>query len=91
MLTDKILELISNTGIGLALVSRLMGYCVRVIIPEGTTEEREKLIKAPRAELLHTPDNEGLPGAVRRVEQMAAEDELILLTYKPNLLVGGIE
>jgi len=91
MLADKILKLISNTGIGLALVSRLMGYCVRVIIPEGTTEKRKKLIKAPGAKLLPASDNEGLLGALRRVEQMAVEDEQILFTYKPILLAGGIE
>ncbi len=63
-----------NTGIGLALVGRLMGYSVRIVMPEGMSEERKKLIKALGAELILIPDEEGLPGAVRRVEQMAAED-----------------
>ena len=63
-----------NTGIGLALVGRLMGYRVRIVMPEGMSEERKKLIKALGAELILIPDEEGLPGAVRRVEQMAAED-----------------
>jgi len=66
-----------NTGIGLALVGRLMGYRVRIVMPEGMSEERKKLIKALGAELVLIPDEEALAGAVRRVEQMAAEDERI--------------
>jgi cysteine synthase A len=66
-----------NTGIGLALVGRLMGYRVRIVMPEGMSEERKKLIKALGAELVLIPDEEGLKGAVRRVKQMAAEDERI--------------
>jgi cysteine synthase A len=64
-----------NTGIGLALVGRLMGYRVRIVMPEGMSEERKKLIKALGAELVLIPDEEGLSGAVRRVEQMANEDK----------------
>ena len=63
-----------NTGIGLALVGQLMGYRVRIVMPEGMSEERKKLIKALGGELVLIPDEEGLAGAVRRVEQMAAED-----------------
>jgi cysteine synthase A len=66
-----------NTGIGLALVGHLMGYRVRIVMPEGMSEERKKLIKALGGELVLIPDEEGLPGAVHRVEQMAAEDERI--------------
>jgi cysteine synthase A len=66
-----------NTGIGLALVGRLMGYSVRIVMPEGMSEERKKLIKALGAELVLTPDKEGIAGAVRRVEQMAVEDKRI--------------
>ena len=66
-----------NTGIGLALVGRLMGYRVRIVMPEGMSEERKKLIKALGAELVLIPDEEGLGGAVSRVEQMAAEDQRI--------------
>jgi len=63
-----------NTGIGLALVGRQMGYRVRIVMPEGMSEERKKLIKALGAELVLIPDEEGIAGAVRRVEEMAAED-----------------
>jgi cysteine synthase A len=63
-----------NTGIGLALVGRLKGYRVRIVMPEGMSEERKKLIRALGAELVLTPDREGIAGAVRRARQMAAED-----------------
>jgi cysteine synthase A len=68
-----------NTGIGLALVGRLKGYKVIIVMPEGMSEERKKLIKALGAELVLTPDNESLPGAVRKVEQMAAADPKIFI------------
>jgi len=68
-----------NTGIGLALVGRLMGYKVCIVMPEGMSEERKKLIKALGAELILTPDKEGIAGAVARVEQMAADDERIFM------------
>jgi cysteine synthase A len=71
-----------NTGIGLALVGRLMGFRVRIVMPEGMSVERKKLIKALGAELVLIPDEEGLSGAVRRVEQMAAEDKHVYVTQQ---------
>jgi cysteine synthase A len=68
-----------NTGIGLALVGRLMGYKVRIVMPQGMSEERKKLIKALGAELVLIPDKEGLAGAVRTVEEMAAQDERVFV------------
>jgi len=68
-----------NTGIGVALVGRLKGYQVRIVMPEGMSEERKKLIKALGAELVLTPDNESIGGAVNRVEQMAAEDPRVFV------------
>jgi len=68
-----------NTGIGLALVGRLMGYRVRIVMPEGMSEERKKLIKALGAELVLIPDEDGLAGAIARVEEMTAEDERVFV------------
>ena len=68
-----------NTGIGVALVGRLKGYRVRIVMPEGMSVERKKLIKALGAELILTPDSEGIGGAVRRVEQMKNEDPRIFV------------
>ncbi len=68
-----------NTGIGLALVGRLMGYRVRIVMPEGMSEERKKLIRGLGADLVLIPDEEGIGGAVRRVEEMAAEDPRVFV------------
>jgi cysteine synthase A len=68
-----------NTGIGLALVGRLMGYRVRIVMPEGMSEERKKLIRGLGADLVLVPDEQGIGGAVRRVEEMAAEDDHVFV------------
>ncbi len=66
-----------NTGIGVALVGRLKGYQVRIVMPEGMSEERKKIIRALGAELVLIPDQEGIAGAVERVRRMAADDPRI--------------
>lgn len=68
-----------NTGIGVALVGRLKGYQVRIVMPEGMSEERKKLVKALGADLVLTPNDEGIEGAVRRVTEMAGEDPRIFV------------
>jgi cysteine synthase A len=68
-----------NTGIGLALVGRLMGHRVRIVMPEGMSEERKKLIRGLGADLVLVPDEEGIGGAVRRVEEMATEDRQVFV------------
>ena len=66
-----------NTGIGVALVGRLKGYKVRIVMPENMSEERKKLIKCLGADLVLTPAKEGIAGAVKRVAEMRAEDPRI--------------
>jgi cysteine synthase A len=66
-----------NTGIGVALVGRLKGYKVRIVMPEGMSDERKKLIRALGAELVLTPDEEGIAGAVKYVTEAAADDPRI--------------
>lgn len=68
-----------NTGIGIALVGRLKGYRVKIVMPENMSEERKKLIKALGAELILTPTKDGIKGAVNHVRQMAAEDHRIFV------------
>lgn len=63
-----------NTGIGVALVGRLKGYDVRIVMPEGMSEERKKLIRALGADLILTPDAESIAGSVNRVREIAALD-----------------
>jgi cysteine synthase len=68
-----------NTGIGIALIGGLKGYKVRICMPEGMSEERKKIIRALGAELILTPDEESIDGAVKAVERMAAEDPRIFV------------
>jgi cysteine synthase A len=63
-----------NTGIGVALVGRLKGYRVRIVMPENMSEERKKLILAMGAELVLTPAGESIAGAVALVNRMRDED-----------------
>mgnify|MGYP000906371935 FL=1 len=68
-----------NTGIGVALIGRLKGHQVRIVMPQGMSEERKKIIRALGAELILTPDEESIDGAVRRVREMAAADPRIFV------------
>ena len=68
-----------NTGIGVALVGRMKGYAVRIFMPSGMSEERKKLIRALGAELILTPDSEGIAGAVERVRETAAADARVFV------------
>jgi len=68
-----------NTGIGLALVGRLKGYRVKIVMPEGMSEERKKLIRGLGGELILTPDDEHIGGAVARARQMAEEDHRVFI------------
>lgn len=68
-----------NTGIGVALVGRLKGYRVRIVMPEGMSEERKRLITLLGAELVLTPDSESIGGAVRRVREIAAADPRVFV------------
>lgn len=66
-----------NTGIGIALVGRLKGYRVRIVMPENMSEERKKLIRTLGADLVLTAAGGGISGAVERVREMQAEDKRV--------------
>ena len=63
-----------NTGIGLAMVCAARGIKCCFVMPETMSRERRLLLRAYGAELVLTPGAEGMLGAIRRADQMAAGD-----------------
>jgi len=63
-----------NTGIGLAMVCAARGYPCAFVMPDTMSRERRLLLKAYGAELILTPGSEGMPGALKRAEELAASD-----------------
>lgn len=62
-----------NTGIGLAMCCAVMGLKIIIVMPENMSEERKKLIKGYGAELVLTPKEKGMQGAVEKAKELAKE------------------
>lgn len=63
-----------NTGIALAMVCAARGYRCVLTMPDTMSKERRMLLRAYGAELVLTPGSEGMTGAIRKAEEMAAAD-----------------
>ena len=68
-----------NTGIALAMVCAARGYHLVLTMPETMSKERRMLLRAYGAELVLTPGPEGMKGAIRKAEEMAAADPRVLI------------
>ena len=62
-----------NTGIGLAAVAVPRGYRVLIVMPETMSEERRRLMRAYGAEVVLTPGESGMTGAIEKARELAAE------------------
>ena len=63
-----------NTGIALAFVAAARGYKATMVMPESASKERKLLMRAYGAEVILTPASEGMAGAIRKAEELAASD-----------------
>ena len=68
-----------NTGIALAFVCASRGYRVKLIMPDSVSLERRKLLSILGAELILTPGNEGIPGAIKKAEEMVGQSSNYLM------------
>jgi cysteine synthase A len=73
-----------NTGIGLAYVCAARGYKIKVTMPESMSLERRRMLKALGAEVVLTPAAEGMPGAVRKAEELLAENKNYFMPQQFN-------
>lgn len=64
-----------NTGIGLAMICAVRGYHLILTMPDNMSAERQKLVKAYGAEVVLTPANEGMSGAIRKAQQLNQQIE----------------
>lgn len=71
-----------NTGIGLAMVCAARGIKCAFVMPETMSRERRLLLKAYGADLILTPGPDGMPGAIKKAEEMAAADARYVITQQ---------
>ena len=71
-----------NTGLALAMIGRLKGYQVEVVLPENVSPERIELLRAYGAHIHFSEGAQGSNGAVRRAQEMVEQDKRYFMPYQ---------
>jgi cysteine synthase B len=71
-----------NTGIALAMICRIRGYHLKIVLPENVSIERRQLLEVYGAEIIPSPGAEGSNGAVRRAQEIASEHPEWVFLYQ---------
>jgi cysteine synthase B len=71
-----------NTGISLAMICRLKGYRLKVVIPESVSAERTELLRAFGAEIVYSDGVRGTNGSIEVAKEIAAEDPAYFMPYQ---------
>ncbi len=71
-----------NTGISLAMICRLKGYRLKVVMPESVSEERSQLLRAFGAEIVLSDGLRGTNGSIAVAQQLAADDPSYYMPYQ---------
>lgn len=80
---DEIIEATSgNTGIGLACIGAAKGYKVTLTMPESMSIERRKLLKAYGANLVLTPKELGMKGAIAKADELAKDRNDVFIAHQ---------
>ena len=74
-----------NTGIALAMIGRLKGYKVIIVMPDSMSKERRDLIKAYGAELILTDGAQGMNGAIKKAKELSEQDNYFMPQQFENL------
>ena len=65
-----------NTGIGLAMCCAVLGLKIIIVMPENMSDERKKLIRGYGAELVLTPKEQGMKGAVEKAQEILNQNKI---------------
>lgn len=80
---DTIIEPTSgNTGIALAMISKVKGYKLKAVMPENVSDERKAMLLSLGAEIIYSKGEDGTNGAIRLAEKLAKENKDYFMPYQ---------
>ncbi len=71
-----------NTGIALAMIARMKGYSIKIVLPTNVSPERRQMLEVFGAEIIDSPGAEGSNGAIRRAQVLADEHPEWVFLYQ---------